>query len=127
MNVQALTRIPIALLDPAIRIEDAYVEGIVTLIWPYASSTESMSVLLVDPDFRLRQRKGQIRITFHGSSARAVAKAGLSSGDQLVILLAGVSWKEEDVSLHTPGKGTGWELDFGQRVTLKVGTHELCE
>jgi hypothetical protein len=125
MDVRALTRLPIALLEPAISTKDTYVDGIVTLIWPYASFTESMSVLLVDPDFRLRERKGQIRITFRGSSARAVARAGIFSGDRLAVRLAGVSWREEDVSLHTPGKGAGWELGFGQHVTLQVGTHRL--
>ena len=115
-------RVPIARLQPDLESANrSSVHGVVTLVWPYSSFTQSLSLLLVEPDFRLRRQQGQVRVRFQGSSARAVAKAGLSSGDELALGLQGVSWEKDTTTANTPGRGIEWELSFGERVVFEVG------
>lgn len=111
---------PIARLNPRLGPDASSVAGIVTLIWPYASSKKTLSLLLVEPDFRLRSNRGQVRVHFHGSSAKAVARSGLSSGDQLLLSLTGADWAKDSTAATTPGKGIDWELQFGERLELQV-------
>ena len=127
MDLHTNVQIPIAQLGPSIDVEHNYIKGVVTLIWPYSSSTKSMSILLVEPDFRLRRNKGQVRITFHDSSAKAVARSEISSGDELVISLLGVSWAKDDGILRTPGRGVEWELQYTERLILQVRGNEGLE
>ena len=117
---QLQDQIPIAQLQPQAEIGGKSVAGTVTLIWPYSASQKSYSLLLVEPDFRLRRQKGQVRLHFTGSSAKAVARAGVKSGDQLVLSLDNVVWAKDESAETTPGRGIGWELRFGERVVLQV-------
>lgn len=111
---------PIAQLNPDVRPDESSVTGIVTLIWPYASSKTTFSLLLVDPDFRLRSSRGQVRVHFQGSSAKTVASSGISSGDQLLLSLRGAQWAKNPAAASTPGRGIDWELQFGERLVLQV-------
>ena len=120
MNLQAKYTTPIAQLDPLIDTTVHVIKGIVTLIWPYSASTSSLSILLVEPDFRLRRNKGQVRISFEGAIAKAVAKSGLTSGDNVTLDLLDAEWLRADSALRTPGRGIDWELHFGQHLILEV-------
>lgn len=115
---------PIAQLEPSIDSTNTSVSGIVTLIWPYSASQSSYSLLLVEPDFRLRRHKGQVRLHFTGSSAKAVARGGIRSGDHIWLSLADVQWTKAastaEITRQTPGKGIDWELQFRERVVLQV-------
>ncbi|CAD6572541.1 MAG: hypothetical protein ASARMPRED_005442 [Alectoria sarmentosa] len=111
---------PIAQLNPDLRPDESSVTGIVTLIWPYASSKETFSLLLVEPDFRLRSKRGQVRVHFQGSSAKAVARSGISSGDQLLLSLRGAQWEKSSTAAVTPGRGIDLELHFGERLVLQI-------
>jgi len=121
MDLQFKSHMPIAQLQPSVDTNGSYVRGIVTLIWPYSSSNQSTSILLVEPDFRLRRYRGQVRISFKGASAKAVAKSGLTSGDELLVGLLGAEWLQEEIVIKTPGRGVDWELQFGGRLVLQVG------
>lgn len=116
----AATNIPIASLEPGLDADSTSITGIVTLIWPYASSTRTFSLLLVDPDFRLRRKCGQVRIYFTGASAKAVVRAHIIGGDQLLLNLNGVRWAKDGSTAITPGKGIEWELRYGERVVLQI-------
>ena len=111
---------PIAQLNPDLRHDDSFVAGIVTLIWPYAASKSTFSLLLVDPDFRLRSSRGQVRVHFQGSSAKAVARSDISSGDQLLLSLKGAQWVKDSTAATTPGRGIDWQLQYGERLVLQV-------
>jgi len=112
--------IPIAQLQPGLVDDIASVTGIVTLIWPYASSAQSISLLLVEPDFRLRKHRGQVRIQFNGSSAKAVTGASIGSGDKLLLSLKGSTWAKDVTTATTPGKSIDWELRYGEVVFMQV-------
>ncbi|KAL8936749.1 MAG: hypothetical protein Q9216_004768 [Gyalolechia sp. 2 TL-2023] len=116
----ALERTAIAHLDPASAGPETEVEGVVTLIWPYSVSNRSFSMLLAEPDFRLRRQKGQVRIQFIGSSASAVSACDPKSGDSVTLRLLGAQWEKDETSSRTPGKGIEWQLRFEQRLVLRI-------
>ena len=120
LDLQSQTHVPIAQLHPAIETQSSAIKGIVSLIWPYSSVNRSLSLLLVESDFRLRRQKGQVRITFNGSSAKAVAKSGISSGDVMLLSLEGVQWAKDGATLMTPGRSLEWELKFEEKAVLRV-------
>ena len=96
------------------------VKAIVTLTWPYSSATGSVAFLLAEPDFRLRRTRGQVRVQFSGSSAKAVAKSGIASGDEVTLCLDGVEWVHDEATVWTPGRGVEFELRFKERLLLQV-------
>ena len=113
--------VPIAQLDPKLEApRKRCVKAVVALIWPYASSRHDLTVLLAEPDMRLRSKGGQVRVHFAGPSARAVAEARIAGGDELLLGLEGVEWLEETELLSTPGTRVQWELRFSQRLCLEV-------
>lgn len=93
-----------------------------TLIWPYSSSNSSLKVLLAEPDFRLRRARGQVRVLFTGSSARILFEAGIGSGDEVLLSLAGAEWVKDEFSAqtNTPGRGIEWDLKYSERLVLQV-------
>ena len=120
-NVITMSTIPITALTPENDPPpDKAIRGVVTLFWPYSSSTRQCAFLLADPDFRLRNRQGQVRVRFTGASAEAVAKSRVGIGDEVVLSLNGGSWEEDPEATRTPGKSVGAELYFRRRLRLTV-------
>lgn len=115
-----LGSVPIAQLEPSLTCSGKTFEGVVTLIWPYSASNASFSILLAEPDFRLRRQQGQVRIHFSGSSAKAVSRCDPQSGDQVILQLDGAQWEKDETVSKTPGRGINWQLRFEERATLKV-------
>jgi hypothetical protein len=120
--LQTATHIPISQLTPLLAAPASRsIKAVVTLTWPYSSRTGSVAFLLSEPDFRLRRTRGQVRVQFSGSSAKEVAKSGIASGDQVILLLDGVEW-EQEASVATPGRGVEFELKFTERLLLQVSS-----
>ena len=120
MALSAFRLVPISELNPSLPTDTHYITGIVSIVWPYSSHRQSLSILLVNPDFRQRRNKGQVRISFKAASAKAVIKSGLKSSDELKLGLAGAGWREETDPENTPGKSVEWELEYGGRVFLQI-------
>ena len=124
------TTIPIQDLDISISPPDgSRVHAVVTLLWPYSSSTRQCALLLSERDFRLRARGGQIRVKFSGPAARAVADGRPGIGDEVVLELGSGEWVKDEggAPLRVPGKSVG-ELQFGRGVSLtlkKNGAQDL--
>ncbi|KAK4501753.1 hypothetical protein PRZ48_007562 [Zasmidium cellare] len=115
------TTIPINALSPSeAPPASKSIRAIVSLLWPYSSSTKQCALLLADPDFRLRNRKGQVRVRFTGPSAEAIAKGRIGIGDELVLELRGAQWTGEQTRVATPGKSVEGELVYGGQLALKV-------
>ena len=128
MTIVTIGDVPIAELHPNIPSRDERtVSGVVTLIWPYASSTETLTLLLVEHDFRLRARHGQARITFNGSSARAILRAGISSCDRVTLSLKGAEFSIDESTTSTPGKGIKWGLHYGEYLEGEVCEQDHCK
>ncbi|KAL8905092.1 MAG: hypothetical protein Q9171_006811 [Xanthocarpia ochracea] len=112
--------IAIAQLDPSTSSSGKAVEGIVTLIWPYSISNQTFSILLAEPDFRLRRQRGQVRVQFRGSSAKTLADNNVQSGDHVKLSLLHCQWEKDETASGTPGRGIEWELRFEGRVVIKI-------
>ncbi|OBT67437.1 hypothetical protein VE03_03029 [Pseudogymnoascus sp. 23342-1-I1] len=125
-HADATEQVAIAKLEPTIpNLQSCYFKAVVTLIWPYSSSNKTLSVLLAEPDFRLRSSRGQVKVQFAGSSAKHVYDAGIGSGDELVVSLNGAEWIPESASTaQTPGRGIEWELKFSGRLVLQIRQRE---
>lgn len=117
---EANMQIPIAQLQPSIQTERSYTFGKVALIWPYSSSQRTISLLLVEPDFRLRSERGQIHVRFFGSSATALARTSIQIGDEVLLNLYGAEWAKEATTFKTAGKGVEWAVQFRDRLVLEV-------
>ncbi|KAI1847216.1 hypothetical protein JX265_013341 [Neoarthrinium moseri] len=111
--------IPIAQLCPATPREKA-VHGVVTIVWPYNSVKNLISFTLAEPEFRLRRLKGQARINFSGSTAKAISESGLGSGDKVQLQLEGVEFLPNETKARVPGAELEWQLNFSERVVLRV-------
>lgn len=121
LTMEMTSHIPIAQLTPLlIAPATRSIKAVVTLTWPYSSATGSIAFLLSEPDFRLRRVRGQVRVQFAGSSAKAIAKAGIASGDEVILCLDGVEWLEDQTNISTPGRGVEFELKFTERLHLQV-------
>jgi hypothetical protein len=115
-----MNSIPIAELKPELPdLDTKQFKAIVTLIWPWSSSARQFALLLVEPEFRLRRRNGQVRARFSGSSARAIANTGVGIGDEVVLSLRGASFVRGS-SVNTPGKSIDYELEYKQTVAIQV-------
>ena len=105
------------------------IHAVVTLLWPYSSSTRQCALLLSERDFRLRARGGQIRVKFSGPAARAVADGRPGIGDEVVLELGSGEWVKDEggIPVRVPGKSVG-ELQFERGVSLtlkKNGAHDV--
>ncbi|KAJ5575638.1 Telomere end binding protein [Penicillium sp. DV-2018c] len=116
-----LTRVPIAQLSPDL--EDSaekYFLAAVALVWPYSSSARCVSLLLVEPDVRLRRDKGQIKVTFHGHIAEKIAESHIGIGDTVHLALKGAKFVNSESIPQTPGKSVAWDAHFEDGVSLEI-------
>ncbi|KAK8136425.1 hypothetical protein PG984_004365 [Apiospora sp. TS-2023a] len=111
---------PIAQLNPELPTQTATVRGVVTIVWPYSSTTSSLSFTIAEPEYRLRRPKGQIRVNFAGHIAKEVSESGIGSGDELVICLDGVEWEAAATNGRLPSAGHEWQLKFSQKLRLQA-------
>ncbi|KAL2846108.1 hypothetical protein BJY01DRAFT_176388 [Aspergillus pseudoustus] len=115
------TAIPIAQLSTDVDLlAEKSVHSVITLLWPYSSSTKSLSLLLAEPDFRLRRSNGQVKVVFHGLVAEEVAKTHAGIGDNVYLSLAGSRLVENNPVVQTPGSRSTWELHFDASALLEV-------
>ena len=115
------TSIPISELSPSIENpQRRYLHAVVILLWPFSSSTKLFSLLLSEPDFRLRSSKGQVKVSFRGAIAEAVAKSRIGIGDTVFLSLDGVEWVSRDNEISALARGVDWDLQFADRVLLEV-------
>ncbi|KAL1886096.1 hypothetical protein Plec18167_000024 [Paecilomyces lecythidis] len=113
--------IPIAELSPdRDDISTKSVHAVVTLVWPYSSSSQSLSLLLAEPDFRLRRSQGQVKVNFHGISAQEVAQTHVGIGDEVRLSLEGVRWTDTQGPSATPGRNVSWDINFENSVSLEL-------
>ncbi|KGO63981.1 Telomere end binding protein [Penicillium italicum] len=116
-----LTRVPIAQLSPDLEELDgkAFLAA-VALVWPYSSSTKSASLLLAEPDFRLRGAKGQIKVTFHGRVAEEVAESHIGIGDTVCLALKDIKFVSNEGVQKTPGRSVAWDAHFENGASLEI-------
>ncbi|KAI9716180.1 MAG: hypothetical protein M1828_000463 [Chrysothrix sp. TS-e1954] len=120
-HVSVQTLLPIPQLDPTNQPPtQSIIKAVVTLIWPYSSSSETLAILVAEPDFRLRHRKGQVRIVLRGPAANALAASKLANGDLVSICLDGAVWNHDITTQHTPGRSVEGNLLFTHRLKVTI-------
>ncbi len=108
-------------LSPIVNEQDSkFVDGVVSLIWPYSSSDRRTAILLADPDFRKRREKGQTKVTFHGDSAVVVAESHVGIGDTVHLSLDGAQWAHAVEDVSTFGERADWDLEYVGEVFMEV-------
>jgi hypothetical protein len=113
-----LTKVPIIQLSPDLeQLADKLILAAVILVWPYSSSTKSFSILLAEPDFRLRSSNGQVKVTFHGRVAEKVAESHVGIGDSVCLGLNGSKFIRNQAA---PGRSIAWDAHFENGVSLEV-------
>lgn len=112
---------PIADLYPSVEnARQRCVRAVVILLWPFSPSTSQCSLLLSEPDFRLRRFKGQFKAVFHNTAAKGIASSTIEIGDTVVLSLDGVNWKVVDSKNAVSTRGIGWDLEFTDRLLVEV-------
>lgn len=118
---RSLNSVSISQLSPSLnRLDQQYVYATVMLLWPYSSTTKQFSLLLSEPDFRLRGANGQVKVNFRGKAAEAVASAKVGIGDNIYLALDGAELKVRDNGASDTARGIEWDLLFDSRVLLEV-------
>ncbi|KAJ6146979.1 hypothetical protein N7497_008961 [Penicillium chrysogenum] len=116
-----LARVPIAQLSPDLeQLAAKSFLAAIALVWPYSSSTKSVSLLLVEPDFRLRGAKGQIKVTFHGRVAEKVAESHMGIGDTVCLALKHTKFVSNEGAQQTPGRSVAWDAHFENGASLEA-------
>lgn len=114
------TKLPLAELSPETATSPAYLEGVVSLQWPFSPSSLTMSLLVCEEDFRLRNSKGQLRVDFRGAAAREVDLRKVQIGDRVQLSLEGAQLN--DLSDAT-ARDVPWSVVFSSRLAMKVPQH----
>ncbi|KAL5047371.1 hypothetical protein BDW71DRAFT_42387 [Aspergillus fruticulosus] len=115
--------VPIAQLSPDDeRLPKSSIHSVVTLLWPYSSSTKTLRVFLAEPDFRLRRSNGQVKVFFHGHVAEEVARTHIGIGDTVYLSLAGsrLAKNDADSVTQTPGRSVSWDVHFEASAFLEI-------
>ncbi|KAI2710706.1 hypothetical protein CBS147354_8546 [Penicillium roqueforti] len=116
-----LTRVPIAQLSPDLeKLAEKSFLAAVALVWPYSSSIKTVSLLLAEPDFRLRGARGQIKVTFHGRVAERVAESHVGIGDTVSLALKDIKFVSNEDAQKTPGRSVAWDAHFENGVSLEI-------
>ncbi|KAL4753171.1 hypothetical protein BDW72DRAFT_169463 [Aspergillus terricola var. indicus] len=121
--LRSTAAIPIAQLSPDNdRLSQSSIHSFVTLLWPYSSSTNTLSVLLAEPDFRLRRSNGQVKVFFHGHVAEEVARTHIGIGDIVYLSLTGLRLAKNDANAatQTPGRSVSWDVHFETSAFLEI-------
>ncbi|TLD21177.1 hypothetical protein PspLS_08833 [Pyricularia sp. CBS 133598] len=112
---------PITQLAPGLSDQDSrVVRGEVTVVWPYSLIRKSFAFVIAEPDVRLRDSNGQIRLQVDGAIAKLVAESGLESGDEILLSLAGAGWAPNTYETRIPGSCSSWQLEYTQKITLEI-------
>lgn len=114
-----LTPLPLASLSPTSSnsTSSTYITAVVTLIWPFSSSSRTLSIVASEQNPILRRSKGQLRVNFHGPAATGVDAHGLQSGDHVCISLDGAHWEE---LAGASSRDVPWAVSFEKKLTMKV-------
>lgn len=112
---------PIAQLAPDLSDpESRVIDGVVTITWPYSIVTKSVAFIVAEPDFRLRNAKGQVRVEFHGAAGQRLSKSGIGGGDEVRICLAGAKWEAHQAQTRMAGTMLEWQIKFETTLRLRV-------
>jgi len=114
-----MEKVPIACLCPDLpSFHTKVMTGLVVLVWPYSHLECKSSLLLAEPDARIRRNGGHVRVRLSGASAQHAFKCGVTIGDEITIELRSARFTENSNSnlVTTAGERVKWDLAFESRL-----------
>ena len=110
------SKIPIDLtsVSPDSATSSSLFRGIVTIKWPYSSSSQKITFLLADPDPRKRASGGQVKITLFGEAAEILDQT--ESGEEISVS------SSDSLSIYPEpaGQRAKWHIEFPNGCILQV-------
>jgi hypothetical protein len=87
--------------------------GVITIKWPYSSSSQKLAFLLADPDPRKRASGGQVKVTLLGEAAEILDQT--ESGEEIAV-------SPNDTCSVEPESGgrLKWHITFSDGCILQV-------
>jgi hypothetical protein len=82
-DLKDLTPLELSKVSPTTITSTSLLRGVVTIKWPYSSSTQKLTFLLADPDPRKRASGGQVKVTLVGQAAQVLDQ--MESGEEISI------------------------------------------
>ena len=83
METRCFPTLDLSSITPESLSPTSLLSGIITIKWPFSSSTQKLTFLLADPDPRKRAQDGQVKITLLGEAAQHLDQ--IESGEQISI------------------------------------------
>ena len=110
-----LTPLDLSNVSPTSITSTSLLHGVITIKWPYSSSTQKLTFLLADPDPRKRASGGQVKVTLVGQAAEILDQT--ESGEEISIASTNnnIPVIEEENSPRTK-----WHITFPQGCILIV-------
>jgi hypothetical protein len=78
-----LTTLDLSSITPESLSPTSLLSGIITIKWPFSSSSQKLTFILADPDPRKRAQDGQVKITLYGEAAQHLVQ--IESGEKISI------------------------------------------
>lgn len=100
----------------------AYVQGIVTLKWPYSISENTSRILLSEENLDKRRDKGQLIVVMHGHLAEEFVQK-VKNNDRIAISREGAELQESqpsDKDTKSAANSSGWTLSISRSITAVV-------
>jgi hypothetical protein len=79
-----LVPLELSTVSPTSLSSNSALHGVVTIKWPYSSSSQKLTFLLADPDPRKRATGGQVKISLLGLAAEALDQ--IESGEEVTVI-----------------------------------------
>ncbi|KAK7205712.1 hypothetical protein BZA70DRAFT_266835 [Myxozyma melibiosi] len=123
-SFEDLQYVAISSVSESTDLQSSYVTGVVSLFWPYSSSSHEFSVLLSDSDILERINKGEMKLTFRGKSLGKNLEKQLQIGNTVKIALrAAKVYRNEDA--NKSDADSDWGCVWENSVMLQVNDSEI--
>lgn len=111
-----INRIPLDLasISPDNVTSTSLLHGIITIKWPYSSSSQKLTFLLADPDPRKRASGGQVKITLLGEAAGILDQT--ESGESISLSPS----TRATVDSEPEGQRAKWHITFPEGCILQA-------
>ncbi|KAK6514066.1 hypothetical protein TWF506_008493 [Arthrobotrys conoides] len=109
-----LSSISLASLEPSVN-PQSEITATVASLWPYSSSALKLTAIIVETDYKKREHRGELKVSFHGYAAESLKS--LAIGNVVKISLEGATWEE----LPDPEeRDVPWQLKWERRLRVRV-------
>lgn len=118
-SFERMSLIPISAVNENTNLQSSFINGVVSLLWPYSSSRHEFSILLGEEDILERINRGQIKLTFLGRAIGKALESKMQIGDIVKVSLAGSNITAND-DLSKSESDSDWKCVWDSTVLIQV-------